>query len=188
MYDPGVDAFEPRPSLRNGHWMTLYSWGNPRHFPRLPAPTRRYFDVAAATRVVADCHWQARPWQHTTLVALHGLNGSSEAHYMRGLAAKAWQRGWNAVLLNQRNCGGTEHLTPGLYHSGLTSDPRTVIACLSRTDGLRSIGLVGYSLGGNLAVRLVGELGDSSDLPVVGAVAISPTIDLEHCVRAIEKG
>ena len=57
-----------------------------------------------------------------TLVALHGLNGSSDAHYMRGIAAKAFARGMNVVRLNQRNCGDTEHLSAGLFHSGLTAD------------------------------------------------------------------
>ena len=117
-----MDTFEPRRSLRGGHWMTLYSWGNPRYFPRLPPPVRRYFDVAPGARVAADCHWQADRWQRTTLVALHGLNGSSDAHYMRGLAAKAFARGMNVVRLNQRNCGDTEHLAEGLFHSGLTAD------------------------------------------------------------------
>ncbi len=55
-----MERFEPRASLQNGHVMTLYSWGNPRYFPRLPTPVRRYFDVAADARVVADCHWQPR--------------------------------------------------------------------------------------------------------------------------------
>src|SRR5437870_1100993 len=117
-----MDGFTPRDGLRRGHWMTLYGWGNPRHFPRLPAPTRRIFEVANGVRVVADCHWQPEPWDRPTLLALHGLNGSSQAHYMRGLAFKAFARGMNVVRLNQRNCGGTEHLAPGLFHSGLTTD------------------------------------------------------------------
>jgi Predicted hydrolase of the alpha/beta-hydrolase fold len=117
-----VNRFEPRDTLRNGHWMTLYSWGNPRYFPSLPPPTRRYFDVALDARVVAACHWQERPWEHPTLLALHGLNGSSEAHYMKGLASKAFARGMNVLRLNQRNCGNTEHLAAGLFHSGLTTD------------------------------------------------------------------
>ena len=96
--------------------MTLYSCGNPRYFPALPTPVRRYFDVAAGARVVADCHWQPRAWEHPTLLALHGLNGSSDAHYMRGLAAKAFARGMNVLRLNQRNCGNTEHLSAGLFH------------------------------------------------------------------------
>src|SRR6187397_1653654 len=161
MYDRGVDAFEPRPSLLNGHWMTLYSWGNPRYFPRLPAPTRRYFEVAPATRVVADCHWHRRPWEHTTIVALHGLNGSSDAHYMRGLAAKAFARGMNVIRLNQRNCGNTEHLSAGLFHSGLTADVKYVVDELIAVDGLPAIGVAGYSLGGNLALKLAGEYADA---------------------------
>ena len=105
---------------------------------------------------------------------------------MRGLADKAFQAGWNAVLLNQRNCGGTEHLTPGLYHSGLTADPRTVIETLVRTDGLGRFGLVGYSLGGNLTLKLAGELAEQP-VPVDAVVGVCPTIDLERCVRAIER-
>ena len=77
--------------------------------------------------MLAHCHWQPRPWEHPTLIALHGLNGSSDAHYMRGIAAKAFARGMNVVRLNQRNCGGTEHLSAGLFHSGLTADARHVI-------------------------------------------------------------
>ena len=111
--------------------MTLYSWGNPRYFPSLPPPSRRYFDVDAESRVAADCHWQPRAWEHPTLIALHGLNGSSDAHYMRGLAAKAFGRGLNVVRLNQRNCGDTERLSAGLFHSGLTADAAHVVHELS---------------------------------------------------------
>ena len=115
------------PSLRNGHRMTLYSWANPRYFPALPRPVTRYFDVAPDARVVADCHWQAERWERPTLLVLHGLNGSSDAHYMKGIAAKAFARGMNVVRLNQRNCGGTEHLAAGLFHSGLTADAAHVL-------------------------------------------------------------
>ena len=55
--------------------MTLYGWGNPRYFPRLPAATIRYFDVAPDACVLAHCHWQREPWSRPTLIALHGLNG-----------------------------------------------------------------------------------------------------------------
>ena len=182
-----MERFEPRESLQNGHVMTLYSWGNPRYFPRLPPPTRRYFDVARGTRVVADCHWQAESWRHATLIALHGLNGSSDAHYMKGLAAKAFARGMNVVRLNQRNCGDTEHLAEGLFHSGLTADAAHVIDELTRVDGLAAIGVAGYSLGGNLTLKLAGEMASHPDTPLLGAVAISPTMELETCVRAIER-
>jgi predicted alpha/beta-fold hydrolase len=159
--------------------MTVFAWASGRRFPELPEPEARLIRTAPDTQVLARCFWQPDRAGVPTLLALHGLEGSSEAHYMRGLAAKAWQRGWNAVLLNQRNCGGTEHLTPGLYHSGLTDDPKAVIRALVRDDRLPCVGVVGYSLGGNLTIKLAGELDDAPDLPVVGVAAISPTIDLE---------
>jgi predicted alpha/beta-fold hydrolase len=180
--------FMPRPYLANGHAMTVFAWARRRRFANLPGPEARLVRVSTDTQVRADCYWQANRAGCPTLLGLHGLEGSSEAHYMRGLAAKAWQRGWNAVLLNQRNCGGTEHLTPGLYHSGLTDDPRNVIRTLVAEYGLPAIGVVGYSLGGNLTMKLAGELEQSPDLPVRAVTAISPTIDLELCVRAIERG
>ena len=184
--DPVRPAFTPRRGLRNGHVMTVYAWAARRLFPQLGTPEPRLIRVTDDTQVLAHCYWQAQRGNHPTLLAMHGLEGSSSVHYMRGLAAKAFTRGWNVVLLNQRNCGGTEHLAPGLYHSGLTHDPRTVIRSLIDSDGLGDFGLAGYSLGGNLAVKLSAELVDTPDLPVRAAVAVCPTIDLERCVRAIE--
>jgi predicted alpha/beta-fold hydrolase len=181
------EPFAPRRWLSNGHAMTVFAWGRAREFRGLPAPEARRFRVEGDDEVLARCYWRPDRASRPTLLVLHGLEGSSEAHYMRGLAHRAWTRGWNAVLLNQRNCGGTEHLARGLYHSGLTSDPRHVMRALVATDGLTAFGVVGYSLGGNLTVKLAGELGDGSDPPIRAAVAISPTIDLECCVRAIER-
>src|SRR5882762_8409270 len=184
------DTFVPRPSLRDGHRMTLYSWANPRDFPRLPAPARRYFDVASgneATRVMAECHWQPRPWEHVTLLALHGLNGSSDAHYMRGLAAKAFARGMNVIRLNQRNCGDTEQLSEGLFHSGLTADAAHVVHELSAVDGLPAIAVSGYSLGGNLALKLAGEYGAHPPTTLVAVAAVSPIVEIGECTRALER-
>ena len=167
--------------------MTLYGWGNPRYFPRLPPPTVRYFDVAADARVLAHCHWQREPWRRPTLLALHGLNGSSDAHYMRGLAAKAFARGMNVVRLNQRNCGNTEHLSAGLFHSGLTVDARHVIEELSDVDGLRHLNVAGYSLGGNLALKLAGEYADRPHPSLRAVAAVSPILEIGECVRALER-
>ena len=179
--------FVPRSFLRNGHVMTVYAWARKRMFPSLPEPEARLFQVTPDSQVLAHCHWQSDRATRPTLVALHGLEGSSAAHYMAGLADKAWKLGWNAVRLNQRNCGGTEHLSPGLYHSGLTADVRAVLDELRDRDGLTRVGLVGYSLGGNLTVKLAGEVAGWPGSTVRAAVAVSPTIDLERCVVAIER-
>jgi predicted alpha/beta-fold hydrolase len=182
-----IPPFVPHPWLTNGHVMTVAAWASRRTFPGLPAPDVRLFRVDADSQVRAECYWQPDRGSRPVLLALHGLESSSAAHYMRGLAEQAVLRGWSAVLLNQRNCGGTEHLTPRLYHSGLTADPRAVIDELRTADGINRVGVVGYSLGGNLAVKLAAEASDDPASPVRAVAAVSPTIDLELCVRAIER-
>jgi predicted alpha/beta-fold hydrolase len=167
--------------------MTLYAWARSRALTTLPVPESRYFDVAPDARVLAQCHWQPDRKAAPTLLASHGLEGSSEAHYMRGLADKAYARGFNVVRLNMRNCGGTEHLSRGLYHSGLTADPRAVLQELRDRDGLRTLVMAGYSMGGNVTMKLAGELG-AADFPDLKAVAaVSPVIELEACVQALER-
>lgn len=179
--------YRPPRWLRNGHAMTIATWARPRRLRSLPRPELRRFRTAADTEVVAACHWQSARTERGTLLLLHGLEGSSDAHYMRGIADKAWRAGLNVVRLNQRNCGGTEHLTPGLYHSGLTADPHAVIRELIDADALPSIVMAGYSMGGNVLLRLAGELGDDAPPQIKGVAAVSPVIDLEACVTAMER-
>jgi hypothetical protein len=167
--------------------MTLYAWARSRPLPTLRAAESRYFDVATDARVLAHCNWQSNRASAPTLLALHGLEGSSQAHYMRGLADKAYARGFNVVRLNQRNCGGTEHLSRGLYHSGLTADPRFVIEELIARDGLRTFAVAGYSLGGNITMKLAGEVGTDALPEVKAFAAVSPVIELELCMQAIER-
>jgi predicted alpha/beta-fold hydrolase len=143
--------------------------------------------VASDARVLAHCNWHQTRRDHPTLLLLHGLEGSSRAHYMCGVADKAWTAGWNVVRLNQRNCGDTEHLSRGLYHSGLTHDPLVVLRELIEIDGLRSLAVAGYSLGGNLALKLAGELGETAPPELQAVCAVSPTMDLALCVNALER-
>jgi uncharacterized protein len=181
------DDYVAPPALRNGHRMTIFAWARPRRFPRLPAPVDRVFDVAPRTSVLARCHWQTTRLDHPTLLLLHGLEGSADAHYMRGIADKAWARGFNVVRLNQRNCGGTDHLAEGVYHSGLTSDPKAVLRELIEADGLEAVTVAGYSLGGNLTLRMAGEYGADAPPQVKAFAAVSPTLDLAACIAALER-
>ena len=183
-------SFQPseyRPLFAGGHLQTLYAWAKPRRFPGLPAPVERYFDVATDARVLAHCHWHAERRNHPTLLLLHGLEGSSLAHYMAGISDKAWTAGWNVVRLNQRNCGNTEHLSRGLYHSGLTHDPLFVLRELIEVDGVRAVAIAGYSLGGNVTLKLAGELGETAPPELKAVCAVSPTMDLAACVDALER-
>jgi predicted alpha/beta-fold hydrolase len=182
-----VNDFIPRPGLKNGHVMTIVAWAKPRRFDRLPPAENRYFDTAPDNRVLAHCHWQQDRARHPLLLALHGLEGSSTAHYMRGMAQKAHGRGFNVILLNQRNCGGTEGLCAGLYHSGLTEDARHVIDEVTRVDRIERIVVAGYSLGGNLALKLAGEYGEQAPPQLRGVCAVSPIIEIAPCVDALER-
>jgi len=174
------------PRFTGGHTQTLYAWARRRRFSRLPDPVERVFDVAADARVLAHCHTHPGD-SRATLILLHGLEGSSMAHYMRGVSDKAWAAGWNVVRLNQRNCGGTERLSRGLYHSGLTHDVHFVLRELLERDGVPAVAVAGYSLGGNLALKLAGELGDAAPDGLVAVCAVSPTMDLAVCVKALER-
>lgn len=179
-----------RPRFTGGHKQTLYAWARPRQFPRLPPAVERFFDVAPEARVLAHCHFRdgtGETGAAPALILLHGLEGSSTAHYMRGIADKAWAAGWDVVRLNQRNCGGTERLSRGLYHSGLTHDVRHVVRELIDRDGVPAVAVAGYSLGGNLTLKLAGELADTPPPQLVGVCAVSPTIDLAACVEALER-
>ena len=166
--------------------MTIFAWGKPRRFPHVPAPDDRLFQVTADTQVLAHCYWQRDRVAHPLLLALHGLEGSSRAHYMQGLAAKGHRAGFNVILLNQRNCGDTEHLGPGLYHSGLTHDADHVIRELAR-EGIERVVVAGYSLGGNLALKLAGDYGEAPPPQLRGVCAVSPVMELGACVDALER-
>ena len=179
--------YAPRWRRGGGHWMTIYCWGRRREFPRLPAPEERIYQVADDTRVLAHCHWQPERAAHPLLILLHGLEGSSAAHYMRGIADKAYREGFNVIRLNQRNCGGTEHLAAGLYHSGLTHDAGFVLRDAVARDGISRVVVAGYSLGGNLALKLAGDYGAAPPAALKGVAAVSPVIELEACVRALER-
>ena len=112
-----------------------------------------------ASYVLCHCHWQANPSQCLTVLLVHGLEGSAHSQYMLGNSARAWAAGCNVIRMNMRNCGGTEDLSPTLYHSGLSADVAAVMRTLAAEKGLNAFALVGYSMGGNLVLKLAGEMG-----------------------------
>ncbi|HVA94641.1 MAG TPA: alpha/beta fold hydrolase [Candidatus Dormibacteraeota bacterium] len=180
-----MHSFEPHAFLHNPHAQTLASSLWPRRFPRLPPSVAREFETEPGTRIRGECHWQAAPRERPTLVLVHGLEGSSRSGYMLGLAQRAVEAGWNAVRLNQRNCGGTESLTPTLYNSGLSGDYRAVLMELIERDALTAIFFAGYSMGGNLVLKMAGELGEEAPRELRGVAAVCPCIDLALCADAV---
>jgi predicted alpha/beta-fold hydrolase len=180
-----VKEFVPHKRLRNPHLMTIAAAFWRRKYPRLPKSNARFFKLEEGTQVRGECHWQASRQTHPTLVLLHGLEGSSESAYMLGTAEKAFVSGFNVIRLNQRNCGGTEKLTPTLYHSGLSGDIGAVLLELIKKDGLPEIFAAGFSMGGNLVLKMAGEFGDAAPPELRAIVAIAPALDLAACADAL---
>lgn len=184
--------FVPRRFFSNGHLQTIL--GNfLRRVDSLPAAEQVLVEVAPAvsgqiaSRVRCDCHWQPEKVRASlpTAILVHGLEGSSSSQYVIGNANKLWRAGANIVRMNMRNCGGTEALTPTLYHSGLSGDVGAVMRHFSELYGLRSISLIGYSMGGNLALKLAGDLGPSAPRLLQSVIGVSPAIDLGPSADAL---
>ena len=95
--------------------------------------------------------------------------------------------GFHSVRMNQRNCGGTERLTPTLYNSGLSGDYRAVLMELIE-EGFEEIFFAGYSMGGNLVTKMAGEFGESAPKELKGVAAVCPALDLSACADALEDG
>lgn len=184
---PDWREFTPATLLRNQHLMTIVPGYWPRRMLLADIPSEsRLFTTDSQTQLLGFCHWQPARTGCQTLLLVHGLEGSSESHYMLGIAAKAYRAGMNVIRLNQRTCGGTERLTPTLYNSGLSQDYRAIVQELASLDRLARIWLVGYSMGGNLVLKAAGELG-SSEVALAGAVAVCPNIDPTQCAKALEE-
>ena len=174
-----VSEFVPRRGLTNGHVQTIAGNFYPRPPFRLEGVAETVeVDPADGSRVLCHCHWQAEPERaaRLTVVLVHGLEGSSNSRYIQGIAARAWAAGCNVVRMNMRNCGGTDALTPTLYHSGLSGDVGVVVRHYAGRFGLERVALAGYSMGGNLVLKLAGEWGRQA--PLCAVAAVCPAIDL----------
>jgi predicted alpha/beta-fold hydrolase len=171
--------FEPCRGLANGHLQTIVGNFLPRPAFRLAVDSETVeVDPADGSRVLCHCHWQPEAVRaaQLTLILVHGLEGSSDSRYIQGIAARAWEAGCNIIRLNMRTCGGTETLSPTLYHSGLSGDLAVVVRHYAERFNLERVALVGYSMGGNLVLKLAGEWG--SRPPLCAVAAVCPAIDL----------
>jgi hypothetical protein len=182
--------FVPHRLFRNGHAQTLAAFAWPRR-QRLREEDRAYdsrlFEVEPGVRLLAHCRWQPARLECPTLLLVHGLEGSSSSRYILGTSGKAFRAGFNVVRLNVRNCGGTEHLAPTLYHSGMSDDVARVVEELLESDRLASLFVVGFSMGGNLVLKMTGEMSADAPRALKGVAAVSPSLDLRACAHAIEQ-
>jgi predicted alpha/beta-fold hydrolase len=178
--------FRPRRCLSGPHRQTLASQFLPRRIHLLPAE-ERLFQVEPEVQVLCRCHWQPVRRQALTVLIVHGLEGSSESQYVLGTTAKALAAGMNVVRINVRNCGGTEALGPTLYHSGLSADVGAVAYALLAEENLPRLALLGFSMGGNLVLKMAGEWGREAPSELRAVCAVSPAVDLAPSAAALHR-
>ncbi len=182
-----IDPLPFRPLFRNPHIATIAGnfWPRVLDERRHPVEARLFRTEPDVQVLVHSQRPLGEPLGEVVLV--HGLEGSSNAGYMRSMAQALLTRGYVTHRTNIRTCGGTEFLCPTLYHSGLTSDLFAFIMDLDR-QRRTPIFLIGFSLGGNQVLKLAGELGPSARRVLAGVAAVSTPIDLLLCARKLERG
>jgi len=185
-----LTSFEPIRLLRGGHVQTLAGnyWRRPLFL--LPFESQAVeVDPVDGSRVLCHCHWQPETVRadRLTILLVHGLEGSSDSRYIKGITMRAWEAGCNVVRMNMRNCGGTDTWTPTLYHSGLSADVHAVLHFFVSLYGLRRVAMAGYSMGGNLVLKLAGELADQPPAWLLAAVGVSPAADLAASADALHE-
>jgi len=182
------NPFRPHRLFKGGHAQTLaaFAWPRRRRY-RITGDEERLIQTEPDVQVLAHCRWQPERKKHATVIIWHGIEGSSTSNYMLSTAHKAFRAGFNVVRMNLRTCGGTEHLTSTIYHGGLTSDLRAVVKEFIEHDQLPGLLLVGFSLGGNLVLKLAGEYGENAPAEVLAICAVSPSVDLNASAELIMK-
>jgi len=147
--------------------------------------------VSPAIMVRCQCYWQSERKEDRakalTAIVVHGLEGSSDSEYMTGVAEKALAAGMNVVLMNQRNCGGMDHVAPTLYNSSLSGDVAAVARHVVENDGVSRFALIGFSMGGNLVLKLAGEWGNAGPAEFRAVAAVCPAMDLAASADALHE-
>lgn len=178
--------FHPRRWLRGGHVQTLASFLLPRRI-QLPRPEERLVEVEAGINVRCCCYWQSQRERALTMIVVHGLEGSSESQYMLGVTSNGLAAGMNIVLMNQRNCGGMDHCAPTLYNSSRSPDVAAVARHVVEHERVSKFALVGFSMGGNLVLKLAGEWESEGPLQFRAVAAVSPAVDLAPSADALHQ-
>ena len=173
-----------RPLFKNPHLATIAGnfWSRPDSEKRWPVESRVY-ETEPGIKIRVDSQRPDRT-PRGELILVHGLEGSSKAGYARSLAGAALEAGYATHRVNLRSCGGTENLALTNYHSGQTSDVLHFIGECKRI-ARAPVFLAGFSLGGNVSLKLCGELGDRASELLAGVCAVSTPIDLAACATAL---
>ncbi len=176
-------SYRPSRWLPGPHAMTIFA-----RLARAPSglrPRRERWELDDGDFLDVDRHGDpAAP----TLVVLHGLEASSRAPYVLRLVAAASAYGVASVAVNFRGCSGELNRLPRLYHSGDTGDLARVVSRLVAEHPRRPVGVAGFSLGGNVVAKWLGERGDDLPAEVRAGAVISAPFDLARCAAALDAG
>ena len=176
-----VGGFKPPWWLRNAHLQTLWA-ATVRRAPR-PALRRERLELPDGDFL--DLDWTVGT-AGPVVILLHGLQGSSDSNYARGLLQALRLRGWRAVLMHFRGCSGEPNRLARFYHAGDTGDFNTLVNLLRAREPETPLAAIGCSLGGNVLLKWLGEQG--SQAPLVCAAAVSVPFDLARSVDHINRG
>ncbi|NQU64455.1 MAG: hydrolase [SAR324 cluster bacterium] len=173
--------FEPAYWLRGPHAQTLWS----SFFRLKPKPVIEWQRVELADGDFIDLAWSG-PKEGRTVLLLHGLEGSIDSGYAGGLMCELEQRGYRACLMHFRGCSGEPNRLPQCYHSGKSEDPQTILEFLKDQMGIEVYAAVGFSLGGNVLLKWLGEQGMAS--PLQRAAAMSVPFRLDQAAQRMNQG
>lgn len=178
-------VFRALPLLRSPHMQTIVAMMWPQRGEWFSS-THHLIELADGDKlaVVVSTPTDWRPGRRT-VVLVHGLCGCHGSPYMVRLAGKLFVRGLRAVRVNHRGCGSGVGLARRPYHSGRSDDVRAVVQWLAREEPRSPITLAGFSLGGNLVLKLAGEDGDAPTPGLDSVIAVSAPIDLDACATLI---
>lgn len=179
--------FEPHPLFRGGHAQTLAGHFLPSRLVPYKA-MQHVVDLPDGDRVVLhdDCPEGWRSGDPIVLL-IHGLAGSHASLYLRRIAAKLETIGVRSFRMDLRGCGAGERLARLPYHSGRTEDAAAALNYLARLCPDSPAALTGFSLGGNITLKLMGEVGSRPPGNLVRAMAVCPPVDLAACSAAISR-
>jgi len=181
-------TFIPSRLLTNCHVQTVLGTAL-RRAVVLPGLRRQRIELADGDFVDVDIFGPEspghgdRPW----VLVLHGLEGSSRSSYVRGITAALVAAGCEVCVVNYRGCSGEPNRLARAYHAGETGDVLTVLERLGAERPGRPVAAVGFSIGGNILMKLLGEDPERVPAGLVAAVAVSPPFDLEPCARHLDR-
>jgi uncharacterized protein len=177
-----IKGYRPPPWLFNGHLQTIV----PNQLRRLAGVEYQRQRLEIADGDFLDLDWSLVGGQGLAIIG-HGLEGSSRRPYVMGLVRALNRRGWDALAWNMRGCGGQLNRLPRFYHSGASEDLESVVGHVLDRGDWSQVVLAGYSLGGNLMLKYLGERGADLDPRLTAAAAFSVPCDLkagaEHMAR-----